>query len=216
MTIDSIFIRSLLFMKDGGWDETKHPREKNGRFTSGAGSNGGNTETRAPKFEGMVVATSNSFKPRTKSVFRNKRDEIVAEQIALRKQQGLSGMPDCTIDPDTRKEVNFDDGYQVAFQTSISEVQGNGYISDTEYDKLVQELSKQTGSKPYIGVFEKPEVSFHCKTFQEAMDIAKRFNQQSIFNWKAANTLEWKDENMDIIFPPNPDYDANTNHVKGR
>ena len=213
MTIDSIFIRSLLFMKDGGWDETKHPREKNGRFTSGGSSSAQTTKT-----EGLPDAKSIGFKPRTKSNYRNRRDEIVARHKALRQRQKLDGMPDCTVDPDTGDVVNFPGGYQVSFQTSISEGNGDGRLADADYDRITEELKRKTGSKAYIGVFDEAETSFHCKTYKEAMAIAKKFNQHSILNWNALNkyaNVEWTPEISRIIFPRNPFYDSSKNHVKG-
>lgn len=212
MTIDSIFIRSLLFNKDG-WDESKHPREKNGRFTSG-----GSSPAQTSKAEGLPDAKAIGFTPKTKSNYRNKRDEIVARHIALRRSQRQDGMPDCTVDPDTGDMVNFPGGYQVSFQTSISEGDGDGRLSDADYDRITEGLKRQTGSKAYIGVFDEAETSFHCKTYKEAMAIAKKYNQHSILNWHALNKYadaEWTDEIRKMIFPRNPFYNPNLNHVKG-
>ena len=173
-------------------------REKTGKSTkelAKGGSGGVGSEEKSKPSIGV------------KSKYRKLRDSIA------HKFKGQDG----TIDPDTGELMEFDDGFQVAFQTSVSEDADSGYgMDDDDYDKTVRELENRTGSKAYIGNFDVPEVSFHCKTMEEAMDIAKEYNQQSIFNWKAAQELEWTDENMAIIFPPNPYYDSSKNHVKGQ
>lgn len=214
-TIDRRLIRHLLRNRARDeWREELHPRSKNGRFTSGGSSPAENTPVKE-----LPTAKSAGFKPKTKSKYRNKRDEVVARHKALRKKQGLDGMPDCTVDPDTGDEVSFSGGYQVSFQTSISEQAGEGGVSDAEYDKITEELSRQTGSKPYIGVFDEAETSFHCKTYKEAMRIARKYNQQSILNWHALKKYadaDWDDEEINKkIFLRNPDYDPSKNHVKG-
>lgn len=202
------------------WDESRHPRSKDGRFTSGGGSSGG-SKSNAPKESKLPSAESIGFKPKTKSTYRNKRDEIVERHKALRKSEGLDGMPDCTCDPDTGEMVSFDDGYQVSFQTSLSESGEPGSMSDKEYDDAVEELRKKTGSKAYVGVFDEAETSFHCKSREEAMEIAKRYNQKSIMDWAAfkkykdIDMSKWTKKMYEEVFPPNPYYDPSKNHVKG-
>ena len=112
----------------------------------------------------LPTAAEIGFQPKTNSEFRNLRDEVVARHRALREQNNLDGLPDCTCDPDTGEMVSFPGGYQVSFQTSISEGTGDGAVSDSDYDSLVNELKKATGSKAYVGVFDEPEISFHCET----------------------------------------------------
>ncbi len=198
------------------WEEDKHPRGENGRFVSSSGS--GHDIPNRNSIGELPSAKEIGFKPRTKSEYRNRRDEIVARHKALREKNGEDGLPDCTVDPDTGEMVNFEDGFQVSFQTSVSEQDGDGALSDGEYDRIAGELSKRTGSRAYIGVFDEPETSFHCKNYSQAMNIAKKYNQHSILNWKMLNKYkdeEWTDEVMSKIFPRNPFYDPSKNHVKG-
>ena len=128
------------------------------------------------------------------SEWRKKRDKL----------SSLKDKPDGTYDPDTGKDVSFEDGYQVAFQTSESEQEGKGgYMSGKMYDRMVKEMQKRTGSKAYIGKFDEPEVSFHVKDLKEAMKIAKEHNQHSVWDWKSGDIIK------------NPWYDPSRNHVKG-
>ena len=197
------------------WEENKHPRGKDGKFTSGGGEH---SSPELSKVNGLPDAESIGFKSKTNSKYRNKRDEIAERHKALREKNGESGMPDCTVDPDTGDMVNFQDGFQVSFQTSISEMDEDGALPDVDYDKIAKELEMRTGSKAYVGVFDEPETSFHCRNYSQAMNIAKKYNQHSILNWKMLNKYkdeEWTPEIMSKIFPRNPFYDPSKNHVKG-
>ena len=213
--------RDKLKMDD--WDESQHPRAKDGKFTAGSGepSDAQKAGKKAPEETPLPSAKSIGFKPRTKSLYRNIRDSLVARHKALRQQQGLDGVPDCTVDPDTGKMVTFNDGFQVSFQTSVSEGEGDGAVSDEEYDKVVNELRQRTGSKPYVGVFDEAETSFYCTSRRQAMIIAKQYNQMSVLNWKEFNKYkdipmeQWTPEIDKRVFIPNPHYDPSKNHVKG-
>ena len=68
---------------------------------------------------------------------------------------------------------------------------------------MVEEITKATGSKPHLGVFEVPEISFHCDNFDQAVELMKKYNQHSIWDWEVC----------DIVM--NPELDTTTNNVKG-
>lgn len=130
-----------------------------------------------------------------KSNYRATRDNVYKKL----KSKGTDGTFDEKGNP-----VSYDSGFQVAFQTSDSEDKGkDSYLGGQLYDKMVEAVSKRTGSKPHIGVFDEPEVSFHCKDVKEALKIAKEHNQFSIWDWEAGKQIR------------NPWYDSSTNHVKG-
>lgn len=107
----------------------------------------------------------------------------------------------------------FADGFQVSFQTT----NGEGFnrksgkrMSDEDYDRTVDEIAKETGSEPYLGVFGAiPEVSFRCDTLEKAMEIAKKYNQVSI----ADNARIAADIWDSYTFPANPDYDWRENQT---
>ena len=58
------------------------------------------------------------------------------------------------------------------------------FLTDEEYDAKVEELARQTGSKPHLGNFDVPEISFHTDDFELAKDLAfNQYNQHSIWDW---------------------------------
>lgn len=103
----------------------------------------------------------------------------------------VGGNCTCTLDGE---QVNFKSGYQVAFQTVTSEKKDSKlYLTDSEYDKLVNDLRNETGSEPFVGVFGSPEISFRCRSMKQAMQIAKRYNQLSVWDWGAEDEKENKE-----------------------
>ena len=177
----------------------------------------------SPNVRPVAVSDLSTFSGGTKSKFRGMRNKLFDFIKHHGVQDGTYPLEDIGEDA-TKESVEakaqyFNDGFQVSFQTT----NGEGFnhesndltISDADYDKTVEELSKATGSKPYLGVFGGiPEVSFKAKTFEQAMDIAKRFNQVSICDNKkvsiAVETDDWSDP---MIFPSNPNYDWTENQT---
>ena len=159
----------------------------------------------------------------TESKYRKQRNAAYRELMLKKDKEGadINGsypLSDPThkvqhIGEDGQLHDGFKDGFQVSFQTT----NGEGYnpsrklkLTDEEYDKIVDELIKETGSEPYLGVFGNiPEISFRCDTYEQAMDIAKRYNQVSIAdNERIAHDI------FDMYtFPQNPDYDWRDNQT---
>ena len=154
---------------------------------SGAtGETGAAEEPKTPTYEELPQ----SFKE-TQSKYRETRNKWVKQFI---------GKQDGTFDLETGSPVTYNQGFQVAFQTTNSET---GALSDEDYDRMVEEITKATGSKPHLGVFEVPEISFHCDNFDQAVELMKKYNQHSIWDWEVC----------DIVM--NPELDTTTNNVKG-
>jgi len=175
----------ILSRLDAKFEESDHPRDENGRFTSGGGSGKKADEPQAVK---------KTTYEKTTSKYRQKRNDL-AKKVASE--------DDGTFDLDTGKPVSFDKGFQVSFQTTDSEEYGSGgFMKDRDYDRAVDDLSKRLGSKPYMGRFGDPEISFHAMDYNTAMELATKYNQHSIWNW----------ETMDI--EKNPFFDESKNHVK--
>lgn len=126
----------------------------------------------------------------TQSKWRLARNKWVKE---------LLDKDDGTFDLESGKPVSYQDGFQLAFQTTDSE---DGGMDDAEYDRLVDELSKATGSKPHLGNFEVPEVSFWVKDRATAIQLMQKHNQHSIWNWKKSRIIM------------NKNLDTTTNAVK--
>ena len=101
---------------------------------------------------------------------------------------------DGTYDINTKKTVDFPDGYQVTFCQI-----GDNY-SDNEYARKVNEcLRLSSDGKTYAGKFEgTPEISFHCADRDKAVKYAKANNQISIWDWKAMqDAIAYESSNPD-------------------
>lgn len=155
----------------------------------------------------------------TKSKYRNARNAVYKQIKDFNLGDGSYVIGDppkkVTHKVDGEDKPGFADGYQVSFQTT----NGEGFdreskdlmMSDEDYDKTVEDLSAETGSDPYVGLFGGvPEISFRCETLEQAMDIARRYNQISIAN-NAQIAQEMFDD--DMTFPHNPEYNWRENQV---
>lgn len=103
---------------------------------------------------------------------------------ALRNAQNKKLAPFGTYDLRTGRPIEYKTGYQVAFQEDTTEaLDHDRYISGKDYDSLVERLSKECNSMPHLGTFGNPEISFHVESKDQAMAVARRFNQESIYDW---------------------------------
>ena len=91
-----------------------------------------------------------------------------------------------TYDIDTMKQVTYDSGYQVTFCQI-----GDNY-SDSEYAEKVNEfLGVSSDGKTRAGKFEgTPEISFHVDSKDVAIDLGKKYNQISVWDWKAEDEID--------------------------
>lgn len=93
---------------------------------------------------------------------------------------------DGTYDIEDMRTVSFSKGYQVTFQQRKS-------VEYTEpfYNSLVDCIKGYTGSKVYVGVYERQtEFSFYTTDELTALDIAIEFHQDSYFDWEACDIVE--------------------------
>ena len=92
---------------------------------------------------------------------------------------------DGTYDLETRKPVEFSSGYQATFQQL-----GDKY-SDEEFGSLVNTYKQKGDGKAYAGKFGgEPEVSFHFSNKKEAIEICKKYNQVSYWDWKTMSEVK--------------------------
>ena len=93
---------------------------------------------------------------------------------------------DGTYDVDTLSPVDFDKGYQVTFCQI-----GDDY-SDEEYAEKVNEFYEfSSDGKSYAGKFEsEPEISFHFDSMEDAIRMAKKYNQISIWDWEKCEPID--------------------------
>lgn len=173
-----------------------------------------------PELDGIIpVAMSDlpTFKE-TESKYRKLRNE--AYRVIMDNNLGDGTYP---LDDPSKKvqhktggEISdgFARGWQVSFQTTNGEGfnEGNGTtrLTDADYDRITEEMMKETGSKPYVGVFGGiPEISFVAKTKDQALRLAKKYNQVSIANNRRIAADKWDE----LTFPANPDYNWKENQI---
>ena len=105
------------------------------------------------------------------------------------KLKNLIGKEQATYDLETGERIEHASGFQVAFQQTTDE------YTDDEYDAKVNEVAKQTGSRAQAGVYGEPEVSFRVDDLDKAMEIAEKYNQISIWDWKEMREIKNKKYN---------------------
>lgn len=87
--------------------------------------------------------------------------------------------PSGTYDIKTLKKVDLTSGYQVSFWQI-----GDNY-SNSAYSKIADEMVSISDGKAYAGKFEgDPEISYHVANREEAIRIAKKYNQKSVWDWE--------------------------------
>lgn len=133
----------------------------------------------------------------TKSKYRLMRNALIEKTI----DDG-----DHTADLVTGEKVEYPDGFQVAFQTTDSENPNKpGFIPDERYDELVEEMAASSGSKPHLGIYGVPEVSFRFKDVKQACDAAfGKYNQEAVLDWST----------RDLIWNQHQDTSTNSVYVK--
>ena len=157
---------------DEKFDESKHSRE-------GKGSEKGGQFKTKPE----TIEKQDDIDPDRKIHYRDIRDSLAHKLTE-----------DGTFDLDTGEPVEFKTGFQVSFQEETTERKGHGaYIDDDEYDRRVEVLSKELGAKPNLARFGEPEISFHVDSYDKAMEVARRHNQESIWDWAASDVISNKD-----------------------
>ena len=151
------------------FNEEQHPRE-------GKGSGKGGQFTKKPETLAKEddVDSIDPNQPKVKSKYRALRD------AQAKKVNGMGTFNLQTGEPIT----NRNSGYQVSFQEATTESPEHGsYIPDEEYDRKVEALKKDIGSEPELGHWDEDEISFHCDSLEKALAIARRHNQEAIWNW---------------------------------
>ena len=126
----------------------------------------------------------------------------------MSKIRSFKAKEDGTYDFETGKPKDYPDGYSVSFHQNEPDANGNwksdyGRYTEEDYDKNVAEMVSESGGELNIGYFSgTPEVSVWVKGIKEAKKLMKKYNQHSIWDWKAG----------DIIL--NPNYNPKENPMK--
>lgn len=176
-------------------------------------------------FTGVEIGDLATFTPgSTSSKYRQMRNAVFTD-ITRRQASGEEGLDGSySFGPPPHKVTHTGedgeqhDGYADGFQVSFQTTNGEGFnkeredlqMSDEEYDRTVDELASLTGSEPVVGIFGGiPEISFRCDTLEQAMELAKKYNQVSI----ADNARICADIWDAMTFPKNPMYDWTRNQT---
>ena len=213
--------RGLRF--DGNrWEENKHPRSKDGKFTSGSGGNGeaktndaarrtktSATMTRAdikvagPKESKAYIASYFKAHPEVKKEAAKYKD--VLDNVVQFRSRFPEAEDEHSYDAVTGKEVDVSSGHCVTFHQNyrIGDEYG-GYDSETYAAMCAIAMHELGAEHCYIGYFGNPEISFNCPDKETARRFAIEHNQHSVFD---AETFElWE----------NPNWDESTNPIKGK
>ena len=93
---------------------------------------------------------------------------------------------DGTYDVSNFKPVEYESGYQVTFCQI-----GDNY-SAKDYDDRVNEFrSASSDGRVSAGKFEStPEISFHVTSREQAIALAKKYNQISVWDWKNCDEIK--------------------------
>ena len=93
---------------------------------------------------------------------------------------------DGTYNVNSLKPVDFQKGYQVTFCQI-----GDNYSDDEYADKVNEFYALSSDGESYAGKFEsEPEISFHFDNLSDAIRMAKKYNQISIWDWEKGEPID--------------------------
>jgi len=147
--------------------ESKHSRDNDGQFSSGGGGGGGDG--------GNSGGGGGKKEPKPKPVKPWTPAQVKANPQASAAR--FKGQPDGTYDPCTGKPLAKTSGFQASFErTGVN-------LSAEQFAQHVKDFQNKTGAEMNVGVFcGTPEVSFTAKTKEQALQLARRYNQHSVFD----------------------------------
>ena len=193
-------LRRRGFRFDVEWEENKHPRGKDGRFTSGGGSS--NIKIEGPKASKKYISGYLKKHPEIK-------EEIPKYKGVLAKVRDFEkdnpGLEDGTYDALTGKPKEINSGFCVTFHQNLGIGNEFGGYDDDDYAAMCAISIKELGADGVnIGYFGNPEVSFVCRDGEKAREFARAHNQQSVYDAETGRI--WVNE----------DWDEEKNPIKGK
>lgn len=194
-------LRERGFRFDLEWDESKHPRAKDGKFSS-TGGGSGKIEVRGPKASKSFIKAVTKKYPGIEKEFP-KYKGVLARVKDFEKNN--PGAEDGTYDALTGESKDVNKGYCVTFHQNLKIGNEFGGYDDDDYAAMCAISMRELGTNEVnIGYFGNPEVSFVCDDEGKARDFARRHNQHSVYNAETGELWE------------NPDWDEKTNPIKGK
>lgn len=157
------------------WDENKHPRAPDGKFTDGHNLT---PETKdippMEKTAGIMDGKGETERPKKTGV--------------IKRLASYKGKPGATYNYDTGEVVHLTSGYMVSFHCNEADENGHykshfGRYTEEEYDNLANSFAEENDADTYIGTYdEEPEVSFHIKNLDQARKLMIKYNQDAIWD----------------------------------
>ncbi len=189
------------------WEEDKHPRAKDGKFSSGPGGNAGGSasEKKSAPATGTTAAPKPSATPKIEldgpkgskqyaDDYMKKHPDVAKEapkyKGILDKVKTFKADEDGTFSATTGEKLDLTEGFCVTFHQNHKIGDEYGAYDDDTYSKMCALAKNELGSSDvYIGYYGNPEVSFNCANEKTAMDFAVKHNQKSIYNCKTGKTI---------------------------
>lgn len=173
---------------DADFKESDHPRDKGGKFTSKGGGESGASE-----------------KGKTEEkTYKKTEFNGVMKKLAEYKDKGAGSYSYETGDPVEKTE-----GYFVSFHQNEPDENGKfkshfGKYTEESYDQEANDFINGNKLEPVVGNYDSdPELSGWTMDREKAMELAKKYNQESIYDAEMG----------EIIL--NPYYDKTKNPMRG-
>lgn len=173
---------------DADFKESDHPRDKGGKFTSKGGGESGASE------KGQTE----------EKTYKKTEFNGVMKKLAEYKDKGAGSYSYETGEPVEKKE-----GYFVSFHQNEPDENGKfkshfGKYTEDSYDQEANDFINGNKLEPVVGNYDSdPELSGWTMDREKAMELAKKYNQESIYDAEMG----------EIIL--NPYYDKTKNPMRG-
>ncbi len=173
---------------DADFKESDHPRDKGGKFTSKGGGD---------------VGTSEKGKTEEKT-YKKTEFNGVMKKLAEYKDKGAG-----SYSYETGEPVKKTEGYFVSFHQNEPDENGKfkshfGKYTEESYDQEANDFINGNKLEPVVGNYDTdPELSGWTMDREKAMELAKKYNQESIYDAELGETIL------------NPFYDKTKNPMRG-
>lgn len=174
-----------IIMDAADFRDEDHPRE--GKGSSKGGQFAKKPETLAKEDDNDNIDPTKAPHPNDDSTSKESRSKYrTLRDAQAKKVKGMGTFNLMTGEPITNRTT----GFQVSFQEATTESPNHGsYITDEEYDRKIEALKKEIGTDPELGHWDEDEISFHCNSLDTALAIARRHNQEAIWNWAKSEPI---------------------------
>ena len=154
----------------------------------------GNPWTKNGRFCSKADADRVRYDPKDKQIADNEREaqSLNNQSLQMDHKKAIAELKsdkykDGTYNISTLKDET--DGLKTGYQVTFYQI-GDNY-SDEEYAELVKMMNGKSDGKVYAGRFTteeglvSPEISWCFKSKEEAIAVARKYNQESIWDWEA-------------------------------